>query len=123
MCNEGRMYSVTDNSTFVLMARRRKADNTYIVQSDVDEITLSIFDVTDSDEGELIDGSPTTLSKTSVIKDTLQTDSRWTDTKDSTGYNVIVSTIVPSAGRYYRIELLIDLTGAEQHKIGWLVKS
>lgn len=94
-----------------LMARVYGADNTVIVQADVTSIAYSIRSL--HDLATVVDSGSLTVS--SVIFDTLQTDARWTE--DSTGYNfrtTISAAQVPEPG-VYRVE--IELTMADASKL------
>ena len=91
-----------------LMARVYGEDNAAILQADVTSIAYSIrakhalATVVDS-------GS---LTKTSVVFDTLQTDARWT--ADAVGYNfrtTISATQIPNPG-VYRVEIEFTMSDA-----------
>lgn len=72
----------------------------YLVQSDVTSATWTVYDL---DDAKAVEGTGS-LTVSSVIFDTLQTDDIWTE--DTTGYNfksTISGTYLPDAGHNYRI--------------------
>jgi hypothetical protein len=84
--------SVQEGNDVFLLNRLVTADNTNLVQADVDGTTMSVR-VFDLSSGAGVSGDPTTavfsdtaVAITGVFFDTLQTDGYW-DGKDSTGYN------------------------------------
>ena len=73
-----------------------------ITQADITSIAYTVHDTLTGEQ--TVSG---TLSKTTVIFDTLQTDARWT--KDSTGYNFrydIPASELPNGDRTYRFEIV-----------------
>ena len=81
-------FAVWEDSGASLMARITGNDATNIQQADVTTIAYTVSSLaTDADTG-VVTGTETatgTLTVSSVVFDTLQTDARWT--LDSTGYN------------------------------------
>ncbi len=98
---------VLEDSAFVLLSRF-EIDGANATQADVSSITWSAFDVTDQDTVH----ASGTLSVSSVVFDTLQTDGRWTE--DSTGYNFLhelPATTFTTSGNRYRIEHKVTTSG------------
>ena len=82
-----------------IMARITGLDGANIVQADVSTITCTVFDAAGSSVS-----TPTVTVSTSVF-DTLQTDSRWS--ADSTGYNFRfdgAASVMTAPGERYRFE-------------------
>lgn len=102
------------NGQVSLMARVAGNNAVNIAQASVSAITYSVVD---KRSGSTIVGATSTLSKTVVVFDTLQTDGRWVDQNgnaiDSTGYNFrydLPPAQTPTRGRTYRVEILITPT-------------
>lgn len=112
------------DSTVVLLARVKKSDNTYLIQSDVTSVRVDLYDLTAGTGGTTIrtpvDATGTTISDgsafdtpatTSVVYNALQTDSRWS--VDSTGYNVAYKITPPLIDHIYEARLTFALTDAD----------
>ena len=100
--------TVLEDSTFSIMARVH-ANGSNLLQADVSSITYSIF-YTDSTVAHT---TSTALTVSSVIYDTLQTDSRWT--VDGTGYNFrhdVAASVLTDPTRVYQFEYLFTLADA-----------
>ena len=72
---------VWEDTEPVLMTRIQTHDGTNLLQADVTSIEAMAYNESDDSQN----GTTQTLSASSVVFDTLQTDSRWT--ADTTGYN------------------------------------
>jgi hypothetical protein len=97
---------VWEDNSFSLMGRYTN-DGTNIVQADISSIAYKLFDK----------AAPTvlitsdTLTVSTVVFDTLQTDSRWD--VDTIGYNFrwdVPSTLLTAGGTNYRVELKFTAT-------------
>jgi len=102
------------NGQISLMARVAGNNAVNITQSTVSAITYSVVD---KRSGSTIVAATSTLSKTSVVFNSLQTDGRWVDQHgnalDSSGYNFrydLPPAQTPTRGRTYRVEILIAPT-------------
>lgn len=102
------------NGQVSLMARVAGNNAVNIVQSTIDAITYSVID---KRGGSTIVPATSTLDKTAVVFNTLQTDGRWVDQNgnaiDSTGYNFrydLQPEETPIRGRTYRVEILLTPT-------------
>ena len=96
-----------EDSAFVLLARV-EIDGANATQSTVSAITWKAFDVTDPDT--VYDSG--TLTVSSVVFDTLQTDGRWSE--DWTGYNFrheVAATVFATPDKRYRIEHKVTTSG------------
>ena len=80
-----------------------------ITQASITGITCKVFD----SSGTSV--ATPSIDKSTSVKDTLQTDARWTE--DSTGYNFIhdmPDTVFTTGGEYYTVEYKFDpLTGED----------
>lgn len=107
-------FKVFEDSGAVIMARITAADGTNLTQAATSSITYKVFDNRDLT-------TPTTsgtLTVSSVIYDTLQTDSRWD--ADSTGYNFaweVPASVFVNGDRKYIIELLVTPGSGEQFHV------
>ena len=93
-----------------LMARHRGNDGAYITRTSLNSISVKVFDK--SDPSTTLQS--TTLNVSTVVFDTLQTDTRWT--KDSTGYNFrhdVPGSWLESGNKTYRIEYKFDPVAGE----------
>jgi hypothetical protein len=107
--------TIWEDSGCFLMARVRGNAGSNITIASITSITSNVYD--ESNVNTLVAG-PTTQTVSSVVFDTLQTDSRWT--KDSTGYNVGVSALAawfPTGGHLYRVELAFVPVSGENFKV------
>ena len=99
---------VTEDGAFSVMARvDLDGAVASFLQAAISSITLAVYDVSDVSSTFATD----TLTVSSVVFDTLQTDGRWN--VDSTGYNFkhdIAATVFVTPGRY-RLEYLVTPTG------------
>lgn len=71
-----------EDGGYTMMSRILGASASAIVQADISSISISVFDLDNSNSTAQ---AATALTVSSVVFNTLQTDARWT--KDSTGYN------------------------------------
>lgn len=102
--------SVFEDAGVSLMARVYAADATILVQADLSSITCSVYDVSSPSSAV----ATPTVTISSVVFDTLQTDARWTE--DSTGYNFrhdLAATVFATPGKIYRVEYKFTQTGGE----------
>jgi len=106
--------TVAEDSSFSVLARV-DANGTDITQAATSSITYSAWDKADSST-TVASG---TLTVSSVVYDTLQTDGRWS--ADATGYNFkhdIGATVLTSGGKTYRFEYKVTMTdGGVSHLI------
>ncbi|QNN24348.1 hypothetical protein HED60_19410 [Planctomycetales bacterium ZRK34] len=101
---------VFENSAVITLARIRKNTGDNAQQSDISSITCNIYDISDTSAAQ----STPSVTVSSVIYDTLQTDSRWT--ADSTGYNFaheIPAWALWKGDTTYRIEYLFTPASGE----------
>lgn len=100
--------TIIEGSATTLMVRMSDATGNYVVQSDVDEISFKVFDLTTEEEIY----SSGALDVTDAVFNTLQTDDRWRE--DSIGYNIVFvvpgSATVGYGNKNVRVELKIVLT-------------
>jgi hypothetical protein len=97
---------VVEDSIFTIMARIH-GDGANLVQADISSISYQIF-YTDSDTAHT---GETSLTVSTVVYDTLQTDARWT--VDSTGYNFrhdVSDGVLVDPERRYAFEYTITMT-------------
>lgn len=90
---------------------------TAITQASLTAITAKVFDL-DSTTPDTAVATPT-VTISSAVFDTLQTDDRWD--ADDTGYNFkfeVAASAFSTGGRRYRIEFLFDPTSGENF---WVV--
>ena len=102
-----------EDSGHSIMARVTGNAATNIVQADITSIAYTVHD---GKTGEQTVSS--TLSKSTVVFDTLQTDARWTE--DTTGYNFrydIPASELPNGDRTYRFEIVFDPTSGEDFSV------
>jgi len=80
-------------------------------QADLSSITLKVFDISIDPPTEILSA---TLTISSVIFDSLQTDATWVPVVDSTGYNfryIVPTTAFPTGDHKYRVEVKFTTTG------------
>lgn len=97
------------------MARVTGRDAANITQAVVSSISYKVYDLKELPPTEKASG---TLTVSSVIFDSLQTDSRWTD---STGYNFrheMPAASFPNGDRNYQVEYLFTPTSGE---VFWVI--
>ena len=108
---------VYEDSTFSLMSRFT-VDGANATQSDCSLITMKAWDVDDYDTPVL----DATLTVSTVVYDTLQTDGRWS--VDATGYNFrydVADTVCTTAGNQYRFEAVVTTSGGKLPPMVWIV--
>lgn len=108
---------VYEDSTFSLMSRF-EVDGSNATQSDCSSITVRAWDVDDYSTAVL----SATLTVSSVVFDTLQTDGRWS--VDSTGYNFrydVADTVCTLPGHQYRFEVVVTTSGGKLPPMVWIV--
>lgn len=91
--------TIWEDAGAMLMARVTGNDGAAITQASLSTITYKVFDL----KTEVSTGS---LTISSVVFDTLQTDARWT--VDSTGYNFrwdAPASLFTTSGHQYRVEI------------------
>lgn len=101
---------IWEDSSPVMMGRITNYSASNITQASCSAIT---YEVTDTTAPDTIAASGT-LTISSVIYDTLQTDSIWT--LDSTGYNfkwIAPASLFPLGKRTYIAEVIIDVTSGD----------
>lgn len=94
------------------MARVSGQDGAAITQASLSSITCKVFDISTSTPDGVV-ATPTVTISTSVF-DTLQTDARWT--KDSTGYNFrhsLAASVFATGDHVYRVEYKLAPTSGE----------
>ena len=100
-----------------LMARVIGPDATVISTSKITGITYSVYDTAQASTSIV---SASTLTVSSVVFDTLQTDARWD--RDATGYNFrydVQSSELPNGKKKYRIEFLFDPVTGQNFHVAW----
>ena len=108
---------VYEDSTFSLMSRFT-VDGANATQSDCSSITIKAWDVDDYDTPVL----DATLTVSTVVYDTLQTDGRWS--VDATGYNFrydVADTVCTTPGTQYRFEAVVTTSGGKLPPMVWIV--
>jgi len=96
------------------MARITGTDAANIQQADVSSIAYSVYDL-DDETTATVTG---TLTVSSVVYDTLQTDARW-DT-DTTGYNFrwdVPASVFADGDKIYRIEIAFTPASGEVYHV------
>lgn len=86
-----------------------KEDGAAVVQADVYDITVRVFDLSSSTPSTATVEYPLVI--TDVVFDTMQTGSDWT--VDTTGYNfkgTLDGSWFPKGGRVYRVEITTNIT-------------
>lgn len=94
--------SVFEDTGNVFMARVKGIDGNYILQADLSSITYAVFNMTTGSAVAVIND---TVTISTAVFDTLQTDGIWT--WDTTGYNflhVMPATAFPTGGNVYAVE-------------------
>lgn len=108
---------VWEDSGAALMARVVGNDAAAITQATVTSIERKTYDLDSATPTTATD--ETTLTVSTVVFDTLQTDARWTE--DSTGYNLrddVDDTIFATGGHRYRVEYVVEpSSGAKFHVV------
>lgn len=105
-----------EDGGYTMLSRIMGAAASAILQADLTSISITVYDTTDNSTAQ----AATSLDKTAVIFDTLQTDARWT--RDSTGYNfryTIPATTFASGERTYRAEVKFTPVSGE---VFWIVR-
>jgi cystathionine beta-lyase/cystathionine gamma-synthase len=95
-------FEVWEDSGFSIMGRVLGPDATNVTQAGVTSIAFSVYDKANL----AVALSTGTMTVSTVIFDTLQTDARWT--VDSTGYNFrydAPNTLLPRGSATYRLEV------------------
>ena len=106
----GGEITVPEGTEVVLQGRAQHSSGADVVQADVFDVTLHVFDPSSSTPATALHVVPFVITDT--IYDTLQTDSSWA--LDNKGYNVKVPIDVewlPTGGKRYRYELQVDVQG------------
>ena len=96
-------FTVNERSSGTIMLRVETHDGDIAVRTDLSSISYEVFDT--SSTGTAVTSG--TLTVSSVMEDSLQTDSRWTP--DATGYNFAWSypvAVVPSGDKTYQVEFV-----------------
>ena len=99
-----------EDSAVSLMARVAGNDGTYITQSDIGSIALSVFDISGDEPVAVTGFNGKALTVAEIVFDSLQNGSRWA--RDATGYNfrhLLPAEAVPNAGNY-RVEYVFTPT-------------
>ncbi len=112
---------VPEGTHVTLLGRVREADNSLLVQADVDNIVLRVFErPVDSPAAEVFSE---TLTVADVVFDSMQTDARWRG--DSVGYNfrytITAPQLVAKGGVATRYEVTINLTSGGPIRQAWEV--
>lgn len=110
---------VWEDSGAAMMARIVGNDAAAITQATVTSITRHTYDLDAASPTTDIEDPGTSLTVSTVVFDTLQTDSRWTE--DSTGYNFrddVDDTLFSTGGNRYRVEYVVEpSSGAKFHVV------
>ncbi len=96
-------YKVLEGTTGQNIAKMTGNDGALILQADVTSIERKTFDLDSTTPDTAVETSAPVVA--SVIFDTLQNDSRWTE--DALGYNfldIVASTILIEGGHRYKVE-------------------
>ena len=112
-----KLVTFIEDTPAVLMARVMGVDNAAVTTSTISTITCNVYDETGTAPDTAV-VSPAQVVAT-VVKDTLQTDARWTE--DSTGYNfisTIAATGFPTGNHRYRVEFKFTDTSAN---VFWVI--
>ena len=111
--------SIWEDTGCVIMARVVNYDDTDIVQADLSSIAYSVFNTSldPTDAGyTVVDGQSMTIS--SVIFDTLQTDNGWS--VDTTGYNfkfTFDDDVFTNGNTTYRVEVTMSQASTPDLKV------
>jgi hypothetical protein len=103
---EPTIHKVTawEDASVTLLARVSGNSGAYITQASLTGISTKVFD------GETQQGTTITETVSSVVFDTLQTDTNLWDV-DTTGFNfktTVAASYFPSGGKVYRVEVVFD---------------
>ncbi len=104
--------TVFEDGASSFMARVAVGSGVNMVQADIETISCAVFDAIGTLAAE-----PTVTVSTSVF-DTLQTDARWVPDIDSTGYNFrfdMASTTFTTGGRYQVEFMFTPTTGVQDN--------
>src|SRR5437764_544104 len=108
-------FCVVAGNTNVLMARLKITDGVYLIQSDVESISVYVYEITLTGrvavdlDGVESDGDPVdSPDAADVIFDDLQTDDRWG--RDSVGYNMAYEFAAPDPDKEYEVRIKITTT-------------
>ena len=104
--------TIYEDSGAYLMGYVTGGTGAAIVQADVSSIAYKVYDKDDTSSP-----STGTLTVADVVYDTLQTDSRWTDT---TGYNFgwpAPASLFPDGDRVYQVEIQVTPASGEGYPL------
>ena len=108
-----RHYVIWEDSGYTVLARILGHDGDAVQQADVSAISYTVEESTDPST-EVASG---TLTVSSVVYNTLQTDSRWA--RDTTGFNfaaAMPATTVPNGSMTYLVDYTFTpATGQQYH--------
>lgn len=107
-----RLAKCFEDSTAYILARIRGTSGSLVTQGSLSAINLRVYDVasppetSDQSDPEVIAARDLTIS--SVVFDTLQTDSGWDTEQDASGFNLKIEVLpadLPRGGVVYRFEV------------------
>lgn len=114
--------SVWEDSGAYLMARILAGDDGLAAQqADISSISYVVYD---QDDLTVATTTTTSLTVSTVVFDTLQTDARWT--VDTTGYNfgwAAPAALFPTGGKVYRTELKFTPASGEAYHLVYKVRA
>lgn len=113
-----KQVTIFEDSGVVLMAYLLgQDDGTAIKQADVSTITYEVWDITSTPSRTT---SETSLTVSSVIFDTLQTDARWKE--GGVGYNfgwTAPATLFPDGSKTYRVEIKFTPPAGQPYHVAY----
>lgn len=108
--------SIWQGAPTPLLARIRSVNGSYLTQASLSSITYAVFNLTGNTPSTVLSSGTLTIS--SVVFDSLQTDARWTT--DSVGYNfrvTIPGSAFALAATLYRVEVTFTDTDSQKFRV------
>ena len=113
-----------------LMDRIQGNGGANITQASITSIALKVYECGSEDEAEAasgtIVGTGSTLDKTVVVFDTLQTSAPWDIIADSTGYNFRYNSVAadrPTGSKWHRYEIVFTPASGAPFAVVWIVET
>lgn len=120
-----------EDAPIVLMDRVKNIAGAYITQAAVSTITYRVDAYSSQRDAETCSNptevtDDTSLTKTDVVYDTLQTAAPWDSTADATGYNfrfTLPAASRPVGDKWHRVEVIITPTSGDAYPLVWIVET
>ena len=120
-----------EDSPIALMDRVKNLSGTNITQASVSTITYRVDEyASENDARSTSNGTEitddTSLTKTDVVFDTLQTAAPWDSTADATGYNFrvdLAGTHRPNGNKWHRVEITITPSTGGAFPLVWIIET